>query len=102
MDMNKHISNNMPVVKISLEIFVGLCLYCGLSSEALHMMGSTDDHHEGKDEADVDDGRRNPHLDLCLKLPSFFKQCLTDAFTKSAKSQGLISALPPASYLCSN
>ena len=32
MDMNKHISNNMPVVKISLEIFVGLCLYCGLSS----------------------------------------------------------------------
>ena len=72
--MNKHISNNMPVVKISLEIFVGLCLYCGLSSEALHMMGSTDDHHKGKDEADVDDGRRNPHLDRCLKLPSFFKQ----------------------------
>ena len=69
---------------------------------ALHKMGSTDDHHEGKDEADVDDGRRNPHLDGCLKLHSFFKQFLTDALTKSTKSQGLISALPPASYLCSN
>ena len=101
--MNKHISNNMPVVKISLEIFVGLCLYCGLSSEALHMMGSTDDHHEGKDEADVDDGRHNPHLDRCLKnLPSFVKLVLTDDLTKSAKSQGLIPAWPPASYLCSN
>ena len=45
---------------------------------ALHMMSGTDDHEGKYNEADVDVGRSNPHLDRRLKKSSLFLQAGSD------------------------